>query len=369
MQNITKKQIHERWVNIPEGLKEIYFSPEVGEILWHTCEEAGLSEEIIKQIASVVGNTVLGFIHVNDLAKELGSIPGIDQKAIDPIIFQIDKRIFEPVKTEILKLYATVSSNEPHIVAQEAAVPMAAGSVERVTMPIAETPAMISTEHGPATAVPMTEAAVEIRKVRIGEDIQKEATGAAEGPTIIHTEVDLVPVAQKRRALSSFGGMFGFKRGEAPKRVEPAVAAQVSMIEGLGKKPDDIARTAQQPVKVVHYTSAKAPEDMFGQQATQQQAPAAHAVNFEPKVVDLMGHGEQQAAQMSAPTPVPAMPDESRPIASMPKAPEAVMMKTPQRVETSTAQTPPAKEPQLAEIPVRDDIVDLRMLERVEDKK
>jgi len=63
------------------------------------------------------------------------------------------------------------------------------------------------------------------------------------------------------------------------------------------------------------------------------------------------------------------MPEEGKPMASMPKIPEATIMKTPQRVGVVAQQAPAAKEPQLAQIPVNDDIVDLRMLERVQDKK
>lgn len=369
MQTVTNEQIYDRWESIPEVLREAFFSTENGEIVWKACEEVGLPEDVIDNVLIVLGNVLLGFTHVNDLAKELQSIPGMDPKAIDPIIFQIDRRVFAPVKGEILKLYGDMSGTGPRIVAESAVEPIkesgpagAGGSA----------PAMIRDEG----------AQVEIRKVRIGEDVTpgvpvstgvavEPAPMSAEGPTIIHTEAELRPVAQKRRPLSSFGGMFGFRSGQ--KKEGSAVTAQVSMVEGLGRKPEEVTKTEQQPVRVVHYTSAKAPEDIFGQ-ATQPQKEVMplvpvtkqeHAVDFEPKVIDLAAH----EAAANATTPVPAMPEENKPVAQMPKMPEAIVMKTPQRAETVAERAPKMKEPKLAEIPISDDIVDLRMLERVEEKK
>ncbi|HBT75001.1 TPA: hypothetical protein DEB29_03310, partial [Candidatus Wolfebacteria bacterium] len=119
MQTVTNEQIYDRWGQVPDELKEAFFSVDNGEIIWKACEDAGLSEEIIDVVLIVMGNILLGFTHINDLAKELQSIPGMDQKAIDPIIFQIDKRIFDPVKGLILKLRADVSGESPAIMAEE----------------------------------------------------------------------------------------------------------------------------------------------------------------------------------------------------------------------------------------------------------
>lgn len=380
MQTITNKQIYDRWEQVPEALREAFFSMDNGEIIWKAGEDAGLPEDVIDNVLVVVGNVLFGFTHVNDLAKELQSIPGMDPKAVDPIIFQIDRRIFAPVKGEILKLYGEMAGTGPRIMV-ESATELAEGSKP------------VEVGGGAPAMIPTEGAQVEIRKVRIEGDMTtgvSASTGvvpaaatrpeSTEGPTIIHAEAELKPVAQKKRPLSSFGGMFGFRKGQEQKTAGPVVAAQISMVEGLGKKPEDMARTEQQPVRVVHYTSAKAPEDMFAQPIQPQKevstfvpvAKQEHAVDFEPKVIDLAAHEELVTAPMGEPgkiTPVPAMPEEATQVASMPKLPEVTVMKTPQRMETVAKQAPQAKEPQLAEIPVRDDIVDLRMLERAEDKK
>lgn len=420
MQTITNEQIYDRWEQVPEALKEAFFSTDNGEIVWKVCEDAGLSEEVIDNILVVVGNVLFGFTHINDFAKELQSIPGMDQKAVDPIIFQIDNRIFGPIKGEILRLYGVVSGTGPKMVAEEGRVGVAATT---------DQPKILTDRVTPVAPVEVQTTQLEIRKVRIGgeessmaksQDKQIEASRPelAEGPSIIHEEIALKPVTQKRQPLSSFGGMFGFHRRTAEQKDGPAVTAQVSMIEGVGRKPDEMGHTEQQ-VKVVHYTSARVPEDMFGQASRPQiEAGSPVAVSkqereFEPKVVNLAEHPatkdevlgqakdvpiqggpivvEQQQQTSEAPRPIaqsvptPEIPVvvqsqtvevtappispltqlESANEGAMPFIQPATVMKTPQRPEVTSEVKKQEPEPRLTEIPVTDDIVDLRMLERV----
>lgn len=412
MQLVTNEQIYDRWEQVPEALKEAFFSVDNGERVWTTCESAGLPSEVIDNVLIVMGNILLGFTHINDLAKELQSIPGMTPEAIDRIIFQIDTQIFDPIRVEILKLYAEMAGSAQRVetsidlrYAQGNVVPReqskgsdSIGVVQQGAPVIIETkpigdsvaPTMIATEQEIAAPVATEEQieSVEIRKVRIEDDQIKQPIApigaqsreaVSNAPVMIHTEADLAPVAQKRRALSSFGGMFGFHRGQEPKKEESGAAAQVSMIEGLGRKPGDVAKTAQQPVRVVHYTSAKAPEDIFAQPTPPQGQPVALAPmptqgqvkSFEQKIVDLGAVATARETVVPAAgkmVPVPPMPEEGKPIATMPKVPEAMVMKTPQRTEMVAEQTPPVKEIKLSEIPVSDDVVDLRSMERVTDK-
>lgn len=399
MQTITNEQIYDRWEQVPEALKEAFFSLENGEAIWAACEEMGLPAEVIDQVLIVVGNILLGFTHINDLAKELQSIPGMDLKAVDPIIFQADRKIFAPIKGDILKLYGEMSGTGPRVAAAE--VPAGAISA-RASL---EAPAMIAGEARPeprkeiqAEQEAPAAVQVDIRKVRIGEEMNMEESVAPvvaevkqkeaqiEAPAIIHAEAELQQVVQKKRSLSSFGGMFGFGRThqEPKKEGTSVVAARVSMAGGAGKKQEDAMRTTeQQPVRVVHYTSAQAPEDIFAKAAQPQKEAATmvpvtkqeHPIDFEPKMVDLAqptpiveSVRPMSAQPLAVAVPIPAMPEEGGSVAAMPKIPQATVMKTPQRVETPVAAQPQI-EPRLAEIPVSDDVVDLRSLERMTNNK
>lgn len=371
MLTVTNEQIYDRWEHVPETLKEAFFSSDNGDHILKACEEVGISEEAAEQVLMVVGNIMLGFTQINDLANELRSISGMDPQAIDRIVFQLDKRVFAPLKADILKLYGDMAGTGPRMVAEEASAISRKAIESAPTMMVTET-----TISAPGKGA----AEVEIRKIRIGDTPQ--GTGP-EAPTMIHSEAELQPVAQKRRALSSFGGMFGF--GQAQKKAGPAVTAEVSMVEGVGVHPQGMAQTEQRPVRVVHYTSAKGPEDIFGMPAQEQkEAPAfvpvtkqEHEIDFEPKIIDLT-HGEPPAAvaqerdmRSAPPVGAPVVPPVAAPEAPIPPmagATQAMVMKTPQRTET-VALPPKDREPRLAEIPVSGDVIDLRALEGVVDNR
>ena len=391
MQTVTNEQIYERWEYVPETLRKAFFSPENGEVIVKACEDAGLSEEVSDAVLIVAGNVLFGFTHINDLAKELQSIPGMDQKAIDPIIFQMEKRIFAPIKVDILGLYKSVLGTGPRIIAEAPAEPVRgeALGISRTTVETAPA-TMVAEVSAPPASKSATD--VDIRRVRIGEApqvqgaVEGEAKTAApvEAPTMIHSEAELKPVAQKRRVFSSFGGMFGFGKSAEQKKASPlAVTAEVSMVEGLGVRPQEVAKTEQAAPRVVHYTSAEVTGDIFGMPAQEQKEDATfvpvakqeYKGDFEPKMVDLTGgkpavivESGQEAAQPAPAVVVPPGPQPAiaQPPVSVPPTAEpipVVVMKTPQRVET-VAPSAPEREPRLAEIPVKADVIDLRMLER-----
>lgn len=393
MQTVTNEQIYGRWEQIPETLREAFFSPENGEIIVKACEDAGLSEEVSDAVLTVAGNILFGFTPISELAKELQAIPGMNAQAVDPIIFQMEKRIFAPIKVDIINLYKSMAGNGPRIIAEAPAEPMQEGPLDTSRITVETAPAMMAAE-APVSPVTKSATEVDIRRVRIGEAPQAPAAGSAggganaaapiEAPTMIHSEAELKPVAQKRRAFSAFGGMFGFGKTAEQKKASSAVTAEVSMVEGLGVRPQEMAKTEQAAPRVVHYTSAEVTGDIFGAPAQEQKEKVAfvpiakqeHVVDFEPKMVDL-AHAEPVAGSesergsvqpMSAPV-IPAAPQAVAPeTPSMPVPPAVetipvVVMKTPQRMETM-ASPAPEREPRLAEIPVKADVIDLRMLER-----
>lgn len=374
MQTVTNEQIYSRWEQIPEILREAFVSIDNGALIWKACEDAGLPEEVIDNVLVVVGNVIFGFTHINDLARELQSIPSIDQKAVDPIIFQIDRKIFAPIKGEILKLYSEMSGTGPRIMMEarpeqaEAVRPQAMQvmgqpkRVSEVAVPSATQPPKAVSEVAPAT---LQATQFETRKIRIEEEAAPAAKieeRSIEAPAMIHTEEIAAPVVARKHELSSFGGMFGFRRKSSSQDEGPVVAAQINAVQSMGKKPEVIGHTEQQQVKVVHYTDARGPEDIFGQakqQAQQEHVSAMQTVNtFEPKNI-LPPRAEEGVASPIPPQQFGGAVEMVSPV---------VVMKTPQRPEPLVGAKKLEPEPRLTEIPVSDDIVDLRMLEQVDKK-
>jgi hypothetical protein len=217
-------------------------------------------------------------------------------------------------------------------------------------------------EEGPAM--------IHVREEIVEQPVKKIEEQQAEGPAMIHSEEVAAPVVSKKRSLSSFGSVFGFHRKASGQNEGPAVTAQVSVSQGIGRKPGEAGHTEQAAAKVVHYTSAQGPEDMFGQatQRVQQEPvpsmPVSNPEYFEPKTITITEPPvvKNEPAQESRTEPVSI----AQPLSSV--VPPIVVMKTPQRPESVDGAKRQEQEPRLTEIPVTDDVVDLRTLERAGEK-
>ncbi len=407
MKIVTNQQIEERWEQVPESLRETFFSPDIGDIIWNICEQVGLSEEITDQVVTVVGNVVLGFVHPDDMAAELLSISDIDPKVVDSLVFQIDRKILAPVRSDIDRLFTASGASRMAI---PAAVPKE--SVERIE-PVVETPQAVVAASTPPIAKAEIEAPVMLHSEK--ETIQEQSTivpekmmeqkQEIEAPAIIHAESDIKPIAQTRRSLSSFGGLF--KMRNAPERKESSsVAAQISVSPEPERKQEEMSRTEQPKIRVVHYTEAKpvATENIFGSGVSpssptgaphnKEQATAQGA--FEPQLVNLAVQEEQPAPQTAAPviaesqrfdvshTKVPAdmrtQTQTSEPVvvADIEKAttPEQrpVVMKTPQRPaeiapEIGAQRAQETGKIKLTDVPVAGEVIDLRAIETMNENK
>ncbi|PIY59551.1 hypothetical protein COY96_01175, partial [Candidatus Wolfebacteria bacterium CG_4_10_14_0_8_um_filter_37_11] len=94
MPNITKQQALNRWDKLPMVLREAIFSERNADILWGVCETQHLSEDKIYRIATLAGDTIMGFIHPEDLAKEIKETTNIHSDIADLIVKEIDRKIF-----------------------------------------------------------------------------------------------------------------------------------------------------------------------------------------------------------------------------------------------------------------------------------
>ena len=106
MIQITKQQIDARWDILPVNLREILYSPDYGKIIWDVCEANHLTNEKIGKIAGLCGYVIMGFIHPEDLAKEIKNATGIHSEIAETIAKEIDRKIFTPIGNEIDKIYA-----------------------------------------------------------------------------------------------------------------------------------------------------------------------------------------------------------------------------------------------------------------------
>ena len=212
MIQITKQQIDARWDILPVNLREILYSPDYGKIIWDVCEANHLTNEKIGKIAGLCGYVIMGFIHPEDLAKEIKNATGIHSEIAETIAKEIDRKIFTPIGNEIDKIYAPAETLAEKKITEENA------------------PAEISVNHvidlrakpeeaepiGPLPAMPRPENFTDEELVNLRtfeksggakEEKESKPAGGSDAPVIIHKEAQFKPVPTLKRSL---GGMFNF---------------------------------------------------------------------------------------------------------------------------------------------------------------
>ncbi|MBU6500460.1 MAG: hypothetical protein KGJ89_01350 [Patescibacteria group bacterium] len=108
MVTVTQNQALERWDNIPDVLREAMVSEANSDFIWKTCGNEHLPEEQINYVVRIFGHVILGFIHPEDMAGELKEL-GIVPQAADTIAGAINKRIFDPLKADIMSVHEPIS--------------------------------------------------------------------------------------------------------------------------------------------------------------------------------------------------------------------------------------------------------------------
>jgi hypothetical protein len=132
---ISKQQLYSRLDTIPRTLKEQYFSLANGEIVWGIGETQHLSDEKIGVIATIVGDVVLGFLHPDDVAREIQRDLGLDKKIAHAIAKEANAKIFAKYKNDILRNYRPVETEEQKpVVSQKIAVAGEESKEEKVAM-------------------------------------------------------------------------------------------------------------------------------------------------------------------------------------------------------------------------------------------
>ena len=111
MIKISKQQIDERWDSLPEPLREILYSPTYSNMVWKISEEHHLDDKKAGVILGLTGNIIMGFIHLDDLAKEISLALNLNSEIANSISRELDKKIFSSFNKEINKNYKLPARN------------------------------------------------------------------------------------------------------------------------------------------------------------------------------------------------------------------------------------------------------------------
>ena len=106
MVTITQNQAKKRFLTIPPSLQDAIFSVQTAEIIARIGEDNNLDDARAEKLSEAVGWVLLGFMHPEDLAKELQENANVPAQAAAAIANSVAAKIFSPLKSEIEKTYA-----------------------------------------------------------------------------------------------------------------------------------------------------------------------------------------------------------------------------------------------------------------------
>jgi len=101
MKIVPQENLLERWSGIPVSLREVMVSDLVIETLDAIEKEQHLNESRSRVLRQFVRGVFLGFIHLQDLYKEIANELGIDNRIALDIYQQLEQKIFAPLRREI----------------------------------------------------------------------------------------------------------------------------------------------------------------------------------------------------------------------------------------------------------------------------
>ena len=226
MLKISRQQALNRWDILPDNLREALFSEYDADILWRICENQHLSEDKIRIIAILIGNVILGFIHLEDLAGEIKQELGINPEIANSIASEIERKIFAPIRSDLEKIYAPVEA-----LTEEGASPISEPEAPKIIPTISLSPADLPAEAS-AQAGTLTET----------------------GPLILQKETEFKPLAGTKKSL---GGLFGFlkkKKAAESVKAQIEIGSDADSREIASSEPPAVSRVEPPEIRVVHYS-------------------------------------------------------------------------------------------------------------------
>jgi len=248
MIQIPHQQILDRYDTLSESLKDAGFSSYNTLLIEKIGETNHLTPDKTSTISLLVGRVLFGFIHPEDLAKEIRESLNLNPEIANSITQEIDRKIFAPIRMDLEKVYAPPSEEE--VLDLRAKITEKPEEKIKVELPKVESiggvelPKVVSLEEKPKI-----EGKEEIQPPKIGVPESLEAE-----PFIIHKEAEFKPLSETKKSL---GGLFGFlkkKEERAEEKAEPARAQVEIGDKSLKTEPSKITKTEPPKVRVVHYS-------------------------------------------------------------------------------------------------------------------
>jgi hypothetical protein len=158
MTQISVQQARARFKIISANLQDLMFSVSAAETIRRVCHDNHVPNDKIPLVADATGFVILGFIHPEELAKEIQDRSGLPPEICKTISDSLNTRLFASVTEDLNKVYAPAPI-EPEKVLEEMGVkiePLPAKAMEEIKRPLQSMskPATAPVSMGVAQGIP-----------------------------------------------------------------------------------------------------------------------------------------------------------------------------------------------------------------------
>jgi hypothetical protein len=112
MIKISKKIIFQRWDSLPDNLREALASEENSNLLERLSKSESLPPEKFKDFSKFAGYVMLGFIHPDDLGKELQDNLHLPFQTAKNLQTTLKEKVFDLYTEDLQKVYRPVSEED-----------------------------------------------------------------------------------------------------------------------------------------------------------------------------------------------------------------------------------------------------------------
>jgi hypothetical protein len=285
MTTITKQQSLKRWDTLPDDLREFLFADTTTQMIDVIFESLHIPAEKQPPIRRIVGLSLMGFIHTEDVAKEIQDATGINSQHARELADSISIKIFSPFRVVLEKIYALpeaepIAPTRPSfdsVLAPKTVVTLpttAPKSLESLTAKPAPAPAAKSTVAPPPTQPAFT--AVPAALPGLSTIPSKSASATpfvpaapaaprptpAPAPFVIQTETKVSPIIQAPKfTMESLGKTTSAFGTNTSAFMAPPKVAQVEIgnLSERSAAPSGIVGKFESSPRVIHYGGPSTP--------------------------------------------------------------------------------------------------------------
>lgn len=303
MLQISQQQAIERYDSLPQVLKEALFSQESDELIWRIGEAHHLNDEKKSILTTIVGDVIMGFLHPDDLRRELQEVLGIDIRIAASISREVNKRIFYPIRDEIRKVYTPIITGfqkppMPLVEEMPEEIPTKEKISEETKTPVEELKKPSFPPRRPFPTPPLVVPPIP----------PKPESGK---PFILHKQEALKPVLETQMpAAGATGQKFSPFLQATPVQTPPKpAAAEIELGPKISDRAQEVKGAGETP-RIVHYSGFRTPlQQPFEtpQPKTEQQTIPPVP---QPKVQQQTINDKQQEVKPTPPSPQSQIPTQ-----------------------------------------------------------